>query len=698
MKLRRGDEVFVSNVGTSPDRAKSNTVKIRVALVGTPNVGKSVIFNKLTGGKAWVGNWPGVTVEKKVGKFTVGKYVIEVTDLPGIYGLTAYTVDEVIARNFILEETPDVVVVIANAANLERSLHLVLSILELGVKLVVALNMIDVARDEGVEIEWRKLSRLLGVPVIPTIAITGYGINELINAIITTYEEGKAREYRIDYGPQINYWINRLCKELSSGCSGLKYPIRWVAIKLLEGDKYINELIKRLCPNVVRVIYEAKKELESTISDIETYITEARYKESLRIAEAVRRYLEVGKVTVTEIIDSVLTHKVLGIPLALTIMYLLFRFAFEVSTPLVDLVRLFFDEWLRGYVLSLHDLPDWLISLLADGVLSGVGAVLTFLPVIFLFFLGLSLLEDVGYLARFAFVVDKIFHKFGLPGKVAIPLIIGFGCNVPAVMATRTIEDENDRKVSALIAPLSSCSARLPVYLAIAGAVMGSYAGAAVASMYWIGILLALMVGLIMRKLLFKGPSMGFIMELPPYLMPRPTDVLSKTWERTKKFLIKAGTVILGGVIVVWLLSVTGPSGYLGPQALTNTALLEKSWIGVLGHIISYFMAPMGWDWRACSALLFGLVAKEIVLGSLGVLYGVSKEGLSMTLSHVFTPLTGFAYMLFILLYVPCIGTLAAIKSELGIKYALLALVYQVVLAYVMSLLVVTFGKLLGLG
>ncbi len=697
MRLRRGDEVFVSNVGTSSNKVKSSMVKIRVALIGTPNVGKSVIFNKLTGGKAWVGNWPGVTVEKKVGKLIIGKYVIEVTDLPGIYGLTAYTVDEVIARNFILEETPDVVVVIANAANLERSLHLVLSILELGVKLVVALNMIDVARDEGIEIDWKKLSKLLGVPVIPTIAITGYGINELINAIITTYEEGNVGEYRIDYGPQINYWISKLCKELSS-CTQLKYPIRWVAIKLLEGDKYISELIRKLCPKVIKVVNNARKELESIVGDVETFITEARYRESLRIAEVVRKYLEVGKVTITEIIDSVLTHKVLGIPLALTIMYLLFRFAFEVSTPLVDLVSLFFDEWLRGYVLSLHGLPDWLISLLADGVLSGVGAVLTFLPVIFLFFLGLSLLEDVGYLARFAFVVDKIFHKFGLPGKVAIPLIIGFGCNVPAVMATRTIEDENDRKVSVLIAPLSSCSARLPVYLAIAGAVMGSYAGAAVASMYWIGILLALIVGLIMRKLLFKGPSTGFIMELPPYLMPRPADVLSKTWERTKKFLVKAGTVILGGVIVVWLLSVTGPSGYLGPQALTNTALLERSWIGFLGHVISYFMAPMGWDWRACSALLFGLVAKEIVLGSLGVLYGVSKEGLSTTLSHVFTPLTGFAYMLFILLYMPCIGTLAAIRSELGTKYALLALVYQVVLAYIVSLSVVTFGKLLGLG
>ncbi len=692
MKLLRGEEAFVTNHDLSKD-----LVKIKVALVGIPNVGKSVIFNKLTGGKAWVGNWPGVTVEKKVGKLIIGKYLIEVTDLPGIYGLTPYTVDEVIARNFILNESPDVVVVIANAANLERSLHLVLSILELGVKVVVALNMIDIARDEGIEVDWKALSRLLGVEVVPTIAITGYGINELVRAIIDTYKRKEVKPYVVNYGDLIEAWIGKLVKELGR-CEGLKYPRRWVAIKLLEGDEHVLSTVDGLCPQIKGLVIKAREELSRELGDLETYITEARYRESLRIANLVRSYVEVGKVTITEVIDSVLTHKVLGIPLALTIMYLLFRFAFEVSTPLVDLIRLLFDEILRNYVLSLHNFPDWLTSLLADGVLSGVGAVLTFLPVIAMFFLGLSVLEDVGYLARFAFVVDKIFHKFGLPGKVAIPLIIGFGCNVPAVMSTRTIEDENDRKVSALIAPLSSCSARLPVYLAIAGAVMGNYAGAAVASMYWIGILLALIVGLIMRKLMFKGPSMGFIMELPPYLVPRPADVLAKTWERTRKFLVKAGTVILGGVVIVWLLSVTGPSGYLGPQALTNTSLLEKSWIGFLGHVIAYFTLPMGWDWRACSALLFGLVAKEIVLGSLGVLYGVSKGSLVATLAHVFTPLTGFAYMVFILLYVPCIGTLAAIKSELGLKYALLALTYQVTLAYVASLVIVGIGKLIGLG
>ncbi|RLG88050.1 MAG: ferrous iron transport protein B [Thermoprotei archaeon] len=676
--------------------------KYKVAIVGTPNVGKSIIFNKLTGGRAWVGNWPGVTVEKKVGKLVGVEGVdVEVTDLPGIYSLTAYSVDELIARNFIVEEKPDVVVVVANAANLERSLYLILSLMELEANIVVALNMIDVARDEGYEVMHDKLEHILGVPVIPTIAIANVGINELKKAIINALTKGStSRKLLINYGSDVEKAIKDIELMLSKLAPGItrKYPLRWLAIKLLENDREIVDKLRSIkdFPKLEGFINDLRAKLEKSVGDVEAYIAEVKFRKAVELSRYVTRYITLtGKVTITDLLDAILTHKVLGIPLALSIIYLLFRFAFDISAPFSDVIDILINNVVHDLIINLESIPPWLASLLADGILAGVGAVLVFLPIIAFFFLGLAVLEDIGYLARLAFVVDKIFHKFNLPGKVMIPLMVGFGCNVPAILATRTIEDENDRKVAALIAPLSSCSARLPVYLAIAGAVMGTYAGAAIATMYWLGIMLALVMGLILRKFVFKGPTTGFIMELPPYLMPRPDSVLLKTWERTKKFLVKAGTVILMGVALVWVLSVTGPTGYLGTQALEDPEVLSISWIGYIGKFLHTVMEPLGWDWKATAALVFGFVAKEIVVGTMGVLYGAGEEGLTTVLSKVFTPITGFAYMVFVLIYVPCIATLAMIRSELGLKYALIALVYEVLLAYFMALLITSLGTLI---
>jgi ferrous iron transport protein B len=675
-----------------------------IALAGIPNSGKSSIFNRLTGGRAWVGNWPGVTVEKKIGRIRADSIEIEVVDLPGIYGLTAYSVDELIARNFILEENPDIIVTIANATNLERSLYLIISLLELGANVIVALNMIDLARGQGIEIDHNLLSKLLGVPVVPTVAISGVGIEELRKTIINSL----GKEYRnvkiVDYGKDVEEAISKienLIKEKLPSIA-IKYTTRWLAIKLLEGDEEVIKKVKAIDGGeaVLLEVDNIRRELQEKIGDIAIYMAERRYQKVLEIVRKVVKQVRVRKVTWTDLLDSVLTHRVLGVFPAIVILYLLFRFAFEVSAPFVDLFDVLINGYLHDWVLGLKSLPSWLSSLLADGIIVGVGTVLTFLPLIVFFFLGLAFLEDVGYMSRIAYLVDKIFTKFGLSGKTIIPLVIGFGCNVPAVMAARTIEDENERKATALIAPLASCSARLPVYLVIASAIFGAAASLATLSMYIWSILLALVVGLALRKLLFKGPSTGFVMELPPYIMPRLGIISMKMWERSKKFLYKAGTVIFLGVLIVWALSVTGPSGFLGSEALSSLSLLEKSWAGVLGKAFSdTVFKPLGWDWRASAALIFGFIAKEVVVGTMAMLYGVGEEGLAKAIAkaHAFTPLTGYAYMLFVLVYVPCVATLATIRSELGLKYALLALAYELVLAYLLALGVVGAGHLVGI-
>lgn len=675
--------------------------RMKIALAGIPNVGKSLIFNQLTGGRAWVGNWPGVTVEKKVGKIRIGDNELEVVDLPGIYSLTAYSVDELVARNFIVEERPNVVVCILNAANFERSLYLAISLLELGANVVLDLNMIDIAKNEGYEVDYVRLQSILKVPVVPTIATEGYGINELKKAILSAMKERRTYVGIVDYGADVEREIRRLKSLLEELAPELcrKYPSRWIAVKLLEGDEDILSKVSKL-PHGSRMLEEverSKRSLRRRVEDLESYITECRYRKALEIAQQVLKRIKTPEVTLTDLLDFVLTHKVLGMPIALSIMYLLFRFSFEVSAPLVDTIDIIMNHWLHDWLLSLPGLPESLKSFLADGILTGIGSVLVFLPVIAFFFLGFALLEDVGYMARIAFIVDKIFHSFHLPGKAAIPLVIGFGCNVPAVMAARTIEDENERKVAALIAPLSSCNARLPVYMVIAGAVLRAYAGAVILSLYALGILLALIVGWLFRKIIFKGPSTGFILELPPYLSPKLSNVVLKTWERTKRFLFKAGTVILLGVVVAWLLSVSGPGGYLGPKALEAPEVLERSWVGVIGHVLAWAFAPMKWDWRACAALLFGFIAKETVVGTMGILYGVGEERITEAIMRSFTPLTGYAYMAFVLIYVPCLATIAMIRNELGLKYSLLALIYEVILAYFVALSIVGIGHLMGI-
>jgi len=674
--------------------------KIRVTLAGNPNVGKSVIFNELTGGKAWVGNWPGVTVEKKVGILRVGEYEFEITDLPGIYSLTAYSVDEIIARNFIVEEKPDVVVNIVNAASIERNLYLTISLLEMEANVVVALNMMDIAESLGLKINVDLLSKkLCNIPVIPMIAIKKAGFKELIDAMVNASKKKLKCEKIVNYGSiveeQIDY-IKEKLREIKDIAE--KYPLRWIAIKLLENDKEIVNKVRKFSEELIEEVEKIRKKLSERLgADLEEYFVEKRYEKVAEIVKvAVIRVKEVG-LTFSDIIDYTVTHKYLGIPIMITVLYMLFKFAFDVATPFVDLVDILFNNILYNAIVN-SGLPKLLASFLADGVISGLGAILVFLPNIALLFLALAILEDVGYMSRVAFITDKIMHKVGLTGKSIIPMVIGFGCNVPAVIATRVIEDENDRKTTALILPLMSCSARLPIYLVFAGTFFGAYAGTAVLSMYFLGLVLAILIATFLRNFVFKGPSIGFIMEMPPYLIPQARTVILKMWERTKKFLFKAGTVIFLGVITAWGLSITGPSGIVGVEVLENPVLFSRSWVGIVGPALSPIFTPMGWDWRATASLIFGLIAKELVVGVMGVLYGVSEENLSQAISTAFTPVSAYAYMAFTLIYVPCLATIAAIRGELGVKYALMALAYELTLAYIVAFIIVSLGNLLGLG
>jgi len=663
--------------------------RFKIALAGNSNVGKSVIFNEITGGRALVGNWPGVTVEKKVGRVRWGDAELEVVDLPGIYSLTPYTIDEMIARRFIVEEKPDAIINIVNATNLDRNLYLTILLLEMEARLVIALNMMDLAESEGIEIDVKELARGLGVPVIPTVAIRGEGIRNLLNEVVRIARLKPETKFRINYGKEVEEALRTLIKSIEIDVDLKAYSSRWLAIKLLENDENVIATLRELGKGpLIDKARELREALRKKLGmDVEDYMIERRYEfVSQLVSKLVKRPPK--KLTFTDLMDSVLTSKLYGIPILLSVIYIMFQFAFNVATPFMDMI-----DWLFGTLLYeavyASALPEVVKSFAADGIVTGVGSIMIFLPNIALLFLAIAVLEDVGYMARAAYIMDKIMHKLKLTGRSIIPMAVGFGCNVPAIMATRPIEDETDRKVTALIVPLMSCMARLPVYLVVGGALFAAYLGTVVMSMYIMGVLLAFLMAAFFR---IKAPSKGFIMELPPYLAPTLKSVGMKTWERTKKFLIRAGTVIVLAMCFVWALSVTGPSGWIGVEALENPTLLEESWIGVLGHSLEAIFQPLGWDWRAVSALLFGFVAKEIVVGSMAILYGAAEEELPKILSSAFTPVQAYAYMAFVLIYVPCLATLAAIRGELGTKYMLIALAYELLLAYIIALAITVFG------
>jgi ferrous iron transport protein B len=671
--------------------------KIRVALIGNPNVGKSQIFNNLTGGRAHVGNWPGKTVEKKEGFCEHKGVEMQIIDLPGTYSLTAHSIDELIARNFLVEEKPDVVVDIVDASNLERNLYLTLQLLELEANVVIALNKWDVAKSLGYEIDAKELSRILGVPVVPTIATKKTGMEELKDVVVEVAKaKDKGKRLAISYGKPYDEIISKMTFILQKDEKlSAKYPVRWLAIKLLEMDEEVLKLVSKspIFDELKAQLLEAKKNLGE---DIETALAERRYS---IISEVILPQVFRGAkpLTLTDLLDKAFLSKHLGIPIFLAMWWVVFRFTFDVSSPFSEAISMCFSK--LGEIANTYISDPRLASFIADGLFKGLGTVLSFLPPIFFLFLGLALLEDSGYMARASFVMDRVMHKLGLHGRSFIPMLIGFGCNVPAVMATRTIGDEKDRILTILVNPLMSCSARLPVYIVVGTAVLGAHAAVGVFSMYILGIVLAILMALLFRKTLFKGKPSPLILELPLYARPTLKSTLIHAWERGRLFLKKAGTIIFLVVIVVWFLSnYPYEAVHQGGEVM-----IENSYIAMLGKSVETIFRPLGFNWMAAAALFFGFVAKECVVGAIATMLGLSEEageeGVSEALrsAGIFTPVTGLAFMAFTLIYIPCLATIGAIYRETNSwKWTIFAVVYGLILAYIVALIIVTLGRLLG--
>ncbi|MCD6481751.1 MAG: ferrous iron transport protein B [Thermoplasmata archaeon] len=661
--------------------------ELKVAIIGNPNVGKTTLFNALTGEKQHVGNWPGVTVEKIEGYGKVDGVRVHYIDLPGVYSLSAYSIDEKIARDFILTENPDVVVDIVDATNLERNLYLTLQLLELKANVVIALNFMDEVEKRRMDIDVKKLQEFLGIKVVPVVAREGKGIEELKRAILETARHGVIRKVEVGYGRDVERAILEIegmladerikCRHcpFAKLCLGSDRERHWVSTRLLEGDDEANKVVDR---EIALRAMELRRELEKKYGDMAAYFAKKRYE---LIGSIVRQCLKMEEMeeTFSDRMDRVLLDKYLGIPIFFVIMWLAFKLTFDVAAPFTLLIEKLFDElgkWVAGSIPN-----ETMASLIGEGIIGGVGSVLVFVPNIFLLFFILALLEDSGYMARAAFVMDRVMYRIGLHGKAFIPMLLGFGCNVPAIMATRTMEDERDRLLAIMINPLMSCSARLPVYVLFAGIFFAGKEAGVIMSMYLLGILLAVMMALLLRKFLFQGKPSPFIMEMPPYRLPTLRNIVSTTWNRGKMFIKKAGTIILLGVIIIWFLANFPDGG------------IEESFLAMIGKAMQPLFAPLGWSWRAVVALLAGVVGKEIVVGSLGALYG---GNLSSALAADFTQVEAFAYMAFVLIYVPCIATIAAIWQETrSIKWPLFTITYEILLAYGVALAIVAIGGLI---
>jgi len=665
---------------------------MKIALAGNPNSGKTTLFNSLTGMRQHVGNWPGKTVEKKEGSFNYTGKKIEVTDLPGTYSLTAYSIEEIVARDFIVDETPDVVINIVDASNLERNLYLTIQLIELGAKVILALNMNRFANKKGLEINVDKLSQLLGIPVVKIEAIDETGKKVLLDSVIE-FHENKIQN-KLKYGKEIEEHITELSNLIKAELNE-KNP-EWIALKLLEKDKQIIETVSKIQngKKVMMNVRQVQNHLDKVFGeDVDAAIADARYGFIAGLLKESVKKPAIDKMTMSENIDKIVISKIFGIPLFLLAMYLLFQITFTVSGPIINWINSGIG-WLAESSMTFLEgvgAPAWLASLVGDGLFGGVGSVLVFVPIIMIMFFIISLMEDSGYMARAAFIMDKVMHKIGLHGKAFIPFLLGFGCTVPAIMATRTLESRKDRIMTMLLSPMMSCSARLPVYVLFTAAFFAKNKTLIIFSIYLLGIIIAMLIGLIFKKTLFKGESSPFVMELPPYRIPTLKGSFMHMWEKGKLFIIKAGTVIFGAVLVIWFLS-SVPFGVEYGS--------EQSLVGIIGKIIAPVFQPLGFgNWQAAVSLLFGFIAKEVIIGSMGTLYGVGQEGLSAVLHGSFTPLSAYAFMVFVLLYVPCIAVIATIKKETNSwKWPAFTTVYLTVVAWIISFIVYQGGLLLGLG
>nr|WP_296874484.1 ferrous iron transport protein B [uncultured Methanobrevibacter sp.] len=668
--------------------------KLIVGLAGNPNVGKTTVFNLLTGMHQHVGNWPGKTVERAEGHFVHGNYEYNLIDLPGNYALSAHTIEEIVSRDFIVDDNSDVIVNVVDAANLERNLYLTVQMMELGANLILALNMNDFAKKREHFINIDLMSELLGFPIIEINAKTGDGIEELLTTVEHQAANPIDSSLKLAYGAELKEHLDDMQKLIEKDENLLDVPSIWTAIKLLEKDSIVIKKVQN-SKNSSEIFIETDK-VSKHLHDIykesaEEVIANARYAFiGGLMAEAVERPA-VEKETMSDKIDKIVTNRILAIPIFIVLMYLMFEVTYVLGDPFEALIAQFF-KFLSGEV-AVYIANPYLKSFICDAVIGGVGGVLTYLPVIVIIFLFLSILEDCGYLARAAFTLDIIMHKLvGLHGKAFIPMVLGFGCGVPAIMATRTLENEKDRMLAMMLVPFMSCTARLPIYAVFIAAFFNEHNGIVLLSMYVLGIVVALIVAAILKRTMFKGLSTPFVMELPTYKIPSVKGVLLHTWEKSKGFLKKAGTLIFVCSVVLWVLSIFP----LGVKYASADSLL-----GQIGSVIAPIFAPLGFGtWQAAVAIISGLAAKEVVVATFGTLSGISgddNEGITRIVQDTFTPLSAYSFMAFTLLYVPCIGTIGAIKQETnGYRWALIMCAITITTAYIVSFLIYNVGLLVG--
>ena len=674
-------------------------MEYKIALAGNPNCGKTTMFNDLTGSSQYVGNWPGVTVEKKEGKLKANKQAI-IQDLPGIYSLSPYTLEEVVTRNYLVNEHPDSMINIIDASNLERNLYLTTQLLEIGVPMVIALNMMDMVRKNGDRIDVKKLSDALGCQIIETSAVKGEGSTEVAKAALSLAQRKAAAPKPLKFNDKLENILARIARLLQGACQ--PQNLRWYSIKLFERDEKAIEQLK-LSPAALEEIEGLRQEAEKEFDDdVESIITHERYVVIADLLKTCYRKQSKQKLTTSDKIDKIVTNRILALPIFAVVMFVIYYLSITtVGTMMTDWVNdVLFGEIIppavEGLLVSVGA-ADWLQSLILDGIVAGVGAVLGFLPQMLVLFLLLALLEDCGYMSRIAFIMDRIFRRFGLSGKSFIPMLIGLGCGVPAVQASRTIENDRDRKMTIMTTTFIPCSAKLPIIGLIAGALFNE-SGWVATSAYFVGIAAIIISGIILKKTkLFAGEPAPFVMELPAYHIPSVKGVLIHMWDRAKAFVRKAGTIIFLSSVVIWFLS-----SFNFQLQMVDTG---DSILAAIGRVIAPIFAPLGWGhWEAAVGTISGLVAKENLVAIMGILYGfaeVAENGDEMwsVFAQNFTAISAYSFLVFNLLCAPCFAAIGAIHREMGsAKWTWIAIGYQCIFAYIVSLIIYQLGTWFATG
>lgn len=713
--------------GHASTASSDNATTIRIALAGNPNSGKTSIFNAITGQHQHIGNYPGVTVEKKFGRIRYKNDLLEIIDLPGTYSLTAYSMEEIVARDFVIQEKPDVIIDVLDSTNLERHLYLLLQFQELGVPLVGALNMSDECEAKGIHVDQNQMSAILGIPLVKTIGNKGSGLGKLLDTAIQV-SKGKlpVDQRHLTYGDDVETAHNQIIALLGSDPAFTrKYPPHWLAIKLLEKDRDAIQKVQHGHTQATTILAETdriRQHLENHFKDDSVaIIAEQRY---AYINGTIRETVTVARtrpaVDLTERIDRIVLNRFLGIPIFLLVMFLIYQATFGLGNPLAGYISDLFTR--LSEIIKDSMPPGQFRDFLTDGLIAGVGGVLVFLPLVVLLMLGLSLLEDTGYMSRAAFVMDKLFHIFGLHGRSFIPFMLATGCAVPAIMAARSLANRRDRIITILVTPFMMCGAKTPVVAMLAAAFFHEKAGLVFWGVWFFGWVAALTTALFFRKTFFRGDQSPFVMELPPYRLPSPHSVLIHMWQRTLSYIHKAGTIILAAAIIIWFaLNYPKPASTIQPVAAhsgielsqsapltTPEQTLRSSFAGKIGVGLEPVLKLAGFDWKLGVTLVAGIAAKEVIISTLGILYGIEEEnqapedhakmtavGWRISRDPAYSPLIAFALMIFVMLYIPCLATLVMVKKELGSwKWPLFQAGYTLVLAFLMAVIIFQGGLL----